>query len=61
MNPVPVSSILPEKASFLVPQILPCWENLPLESRQELVTMLAMIVIRQLPTPQEVQREVAHE
>jgi hypothetical protein len=61
MKPIPVSSVRSEIASSLVYKILPCWENLPPECRQELVTMLATIVVKQLPTHQEVQREVAHE
>lgn len=61
MSPVPVSIIQPEKATPIVPRILPCWENLPPERRQELVTMLALIVVKQLPAHHPTQQEAAHE
>jgi hypothetical protein len=63
MNRVAVSSIQPEKVNkpLVSPRTLPCWENLSPERRQELVTILAVIVVKRLPHHHQRQREAAHE
>lgn len=63
MNRVSISTMQPEKANNPVapPTTLPCWESLPAERQHELVTTLAMIVVKRLLELRQTQREIAHD